>query len=224
MLMSTHIQNFIRGVITMKTICTLLFLSLAVGATARMAVAEKPISIGVRAGVPLTDMIEANDRSDVFSTTRQYTMGPTVSVNLPAGISVQADALYKRFSFGRPGDFVGNFPAKDTVGNSWEFPVMLKWTAPGTVAPFINAGASFRNWSGFDQIGNFVTGQDFTEIDDKNNVGFVAGGGLAFKLGALHISPEIRYTRWGVNNFADGVRNVLESNRNQAEVLVGFTF
>ncbi len=101
---------------------------------------------------------------------------------------------------------------------------MLKWTAPGKVAPFINAGASFRNWSGYDQLGNFVTGQDFTEVDDRNNVGFVAGGGLALRLGGLKISPEIRYTRWGVDNFSEGVRNVLESNKNQAEVLVGFTF
>lgn len=208
----------------MKITYTLLIFLLAMGAGIRPASAQKPISIGVRAGVPLTDMIEANEASDIFSSTRQYTFGPTVAVNFPAGISVQADALYKRFSFGRPGQFVGNFPAKDTVGNSWEFPVMLKWTAPGPVAPFLNAGASFRNWSGFDQIGNFVTGQDFDEVDDKLNVGFVAGGGLAFKLGVLRISPEIRYTRWGTNNFADGVKNLLESNRNQAEVLVGFTF
>ncbi|MCL4781904.1 MAG: hypothetical protein KJZ70_02610 [Bryobacterales bacterium] len=208
----------------MKNICTFLFFLLAAGAGMRPALAQKPISIGVRAGVPLTDLIEADERSDIFSGTRHYTFGPTVSVNFPAGISVQADALYKRFSFGRPGGFVGNFPAKDTAGNSWEFPVMLKWTAPGKVAPFVNAGASFRNWSGFDQIGNFVTGQNFDEVDDSKNVGFVAGGGLAIKLGAVRISPEIRFTRWGTNNFADGVKNLLETNRNQAEVLVGFTF
>lgn len=208
----------------MKTIWASLFLVVLAGVCARPAVAQKPVSIGVRAGLPLTDLIEADDRGDIFSSTKQYTFGPTLSVNFPAGISVQADALYKRFSFGRPAGFVGNFPAKDTVGNSWEFPVMLKWTAPGKVAPFLNAGASFRNWSGIDQIGNFVTGQDFDEVDDKMNVGFVAGAGLALKLGSLRISPEIRYTRWGVNNFADGVKNLLETNRNQAEVLVGFTF
>lgn len=208
----------------MKSICTFLLLMLAAGVGSRPAVAEKPISIGVRAGAPLTDLVNADERSDIFSSTRRYTFGPTVSVNFPAGVSVQADALYKRFEFGRPADFIGNFPAKDTVGNSWEFPVMLKWTAPGRVAPFLNAGASFRNWSGFDQIGNFVVGQDFDEVDDKSNVGFVVGGGLALKLGTLRISPEIRFTRWGTNNFADGVKNLLETNKNQAEVLVGFTF
>lgn len=208
----------------MKTICALFFLSLLLCAGARPALAEKPISIGVRAGVPLTDLVNANEQRDLFSSTRQYTFGPTVAVNFPGGVSVQADALYKRFSFGRPGGFVGNFPGKDTTGNSWEFPVLLKWTADGRVAPFLNAGASFRNWSGIDQIGNFVTGQDFDEVDDKLNVGFVAGGGLTLKLGSMRISPEIRFTRWGVNNFADGVKNILESNKNQAEVLVGFTF
>lgn len=207
----------------MKLPSTILVLALCLGACIP-AMAQKPISIGVRAGLPLTDLINADERSDVFSTTRQYTFGPTIAVNLPVGLSIQADALYKRFAFGRPQGFVSNFPAADTAGNSWEFPVMLKWTAPGKVAPFINAGASFRNWSGYDQLGNFVTGQDFTEVDDRNNVGFVAGGGLALRLGGLKISPEIRYTRWGVDNFSEGVRNVLESNKNQAEVLVGFTF
>lgn len=199
-------------------------LALCTAALALSSFAQNPLSVGVRVGLPFTDLVDANSRSDVFSATRHYTFGPTVGINLPAGFGIQADALYKRFAFGRPGQFIGNFPAADTTGNSWEFPVMVKWTAPGKVAPFVNAGASFRNWSGVDQLGNFVTGQDFTELDDKMNVGFVAGGGLALKLGVMQISPEIRYTRWDVNNFADGVRDVLKSNRNQAEVLVGFTF
>lgn len=209
---------------TRKLLAKLSVLCLCAAALAATALAQSPISVGVRAGLPLTDLIDANSRSDVFSATRHYTVGPTVELNLPAGFGVQVDALYKRFAFGRPGGFIGEFPAADTTGNSWEFPVMVKWTAPGAVAPFVNAGASFRNWSGFDQLGNFVTGQEFSEIDDKNNVGFVAGGGLSLRMGRVKISPEIRYTRWGVDNFADGVRNILKSNKNQAEVLVGFTF
>lgn len=208
----------------MRIFLAFLFLAIAACVSPRLAVAQKPISVGLRVGAPLTDLIDSKDSRGVFSSTSQLTVGPTISINFPAGVSVQADILYKRFSYGRPADFIGDFPARDTSGNSWEFPVLLKWTAHGRIAPFLDAGASFRNWSGYSRIGNFITGSNSAEIDTSNNVGFVTGGGLALKLGSLRIEPEIRYTRWGVNNFADGMRNLLKTNRNQAEVLVGFSF
>ncbi|MCZ2152403.1 MAG: PorT family protein [Bryobacterales bacterium] len=203
---------------------TFVFLAAALGMTARPAAAQKPISVGLRVGAPLTDLIDSKDSRGIFSSTSQLTAGPTASINFPAGVSVQADILYKRFSYGRPAGFIGDLPRKDTSGNSWEFPILLKWTARGRIAPFLDAGASFRNWSGYGRIGNFITGSNSGEIDTGNNVGFVTGGGLALKLGSLRIEPEIRYTRWSVNNFEDGLRNLLKTNRNQAEVLVGFTF
>jgi hypothetical protein len=39
----------------------------------------------------------------------------------------------------------------------------------------------------------------------------------------VKLSPEIRYTRWGSVNISD-LSNVLRSNPNQAEFLVGLTF
>jgi len=39
----------------------------------------------------------------------------------------------------------------------------------------------------------------------------------------LHISPEIRYTRWGSSHFNIPNGSAI-SNQNQAEFLVGFTF
>ena len=49
-----------------------------------------------------------------------------------------------------------------------------------------------------------------------------SGAGLDIKALILHISPEIRYTRWTAQYF--NLSGVLDSNQNQAEVLVGITF
>jgi hypothetical protein len=58
------------------------------------------------------------------------------------------------------------------------------------------------------------------------------GGGVEIHLLLVRISPEIRYTRWGTQQFngifpagvASGIAGSLTSNQNQAEFLVGFTF
>ena len=79
------------------------------------------------------------------------------------------------------------------------------------------------------------------ELVHKTVTGFVAGFGVDIHLLFLHISPEIRYTRWGSQQFVTpvfaliapgvGLGNVspalpgtIQSNQNQAEFLVGFTF
>jgi hypothetical protein len=57
----------------------------------------------------------------------------------------------------------------------------------------------------------------------KAAMGAVIGAGVdihVFKL--FHIAPELRYTRWAKDYF--NLAGVLNSTRNQAEVLVGFTF
>jgi hypothetical protein len=50
----------------------------------------------------------------------------------------------------------------------------------------------------------------------------VIGGGVGIHAPFLHISPEVRYTRWTSKHF--GVSNLLNSNQNQAEFLLGITF
>jgi hypothetical protein len=53
-------------------------------------------------------------------------------------------------------------------------------------------------------------------------MGAVVGAGLDIHALFLHISPEVRYTRWTSQHFTFG--NVLNSNQNQAEFLLGITF
>ena len=64
----------------------------------------------------------------------------------------------------------------------------------------------------------------FSGSTSSNTVGFVAGGGLRFKLGRVDITPEVRYTRWGGGNFSQSLVNLLPLNRNEASILVGVTF
>jgi len=54
--------------------------------------------------------------------------------------------------------------------------------------------------------------------------GFVMGAGLDLKILLIHVSPELRYTRWGASHFVDSANNLVNSKQNQAEFLVGFTF
>jgi hypothetical protein len=49
----------------------------------------------------------------------------------------------------------------------------------------------------------------------------VIGGGVGIHALFLHISPEVRYTRWTSQHFTSFLLN---SNQNQAEFLLGITF
>jgi hypothetical protein len=54
-------------------------------------------------------------------------------------------------------------------------------------------------------------------------MGFVVGGGVDIHAVFLHISPEIRFTRWNSTQISDAL-GLLRSNLNQGEFLVGLTF
>ena len=61
------------------------------------------------------------------------------------------------------------------------------------------------------------------ELNHRNNYGVVIGGGVELHLGIIKITPELRYNGWALRNFTSPV-GALESNRNQAVVLVGISF
>jgi hypothetical protein len=54
-------------------------------------------------------------------------------------------------------------------------------------------------------------------------MGFVVGAGVDIHAIFLHISPEIRFTRWNSAQISDSA-GLLHSNQNQGEFLVGITF
>jgi opacity protein-like surface antigen len=154
-----------------------------------------------------------------MSTTRRFEVGPTVGFRLPLGFSVEGDALFKRegLSLGQFGGFSG----LSTHSDSWQFPVMLRFTAGHQpIAPVLGAGVSVRHINNFGDVPSYL----FNSSTSANTVGFVAGGGVRFKVGPVDVTPEVRYTRWGGNSFSQSLLNFLPLNRNEASFLVGITF
>jgi opacity protein-like surface antigen len=190
------------------------------------------VSIGVKGGVPITDAFNAvqGNSASYVTNTHRYLVGPTGEVHLPLGFSIEVDALYKRLGYQYQAFPATGTVTSQTVANSWEFPLLIKWAFPGgPIRPFVDAGASFRHISGVHQIQE-IFGQSNTSTDNpvefhkSTDEGFVFGGGIEFKIGHLRISPELRYTRWGGENFRDPVQAFLRTNRNQGDFLLGFTF
>lgn len=195
-----------------------------------LAAFSQPLTFGVKAGVPLTDFFDtlANPRESFRSETKQYIVGPTVELRLPAGFGIEFDALYRRFNYNR--SLLDLFSASTTTGNAWEFPLLVKKKfGAGLVKPFVNGGVSFNHISGLKQItsGSFFRNRPASEtpaeLQNNFSTGVAVGFGIDFHALFLHVSPEIRYTRWGVENFRD-INGLLRSNQNQAEFLVGITF
>jgi Outer membrane protein beta-barrel domain len=201
------------------------------------AALAQPIGFGLKVGLPLTDAFEtaSGPSSSYFSDTKRYLIGPQVELRLPAGISIELDALYTKLNFSSVSGVAGSVVNAATDADAWEFPLLLKYKFGGanaiaaSVRPFVATGASFRRITGITQIREFVTGNSQstsspTELQDKNGTGFVIGGGVEIRALFLRISPEVRFTRWGTSNFREGISNLLETNRNQGQFLVGFHF
>lgn len=190
--------------------------------------AESPIIVGVRGGVPLNDAIQiANSGGNFSSASNNYVVGPTLGVRLPLGFSVAADALFTDLKITANGNTTGNGVSTgvSASASSWEFPVLVRYTAGhGFLAPFVGAGVSVRHLGDFNNVGSFVTNSTSSTVTSSTGVGFAIDGGLQFKLGPLHVSPEIRYTHWGSNQISSAFSNVFKTNTDEAQVLVGLTF
>ena len=220
------------GVTNMTNQSRTLYLATFLSAISAFA---QPVSIGVKGGVPITDALETarGNNAAYFTNTHRYVVGPTIEFHFPARFSLEIDALYRRLSF----DFSSTAPPPPTFtatrANSWEFPVLGKFEiTPGPVRPFVDAGVSIRHITGIKQVRQVISGTTLGTVEVNNppqfnretDVGFVFGGGVTFKLWRVRISPELRYTRWGSENFRDPVGSLLRTNRNQGDFLLGFTF
>jgi opacity protein-like surface antigen len=200
---------------------------------ATVTLAAQPFSVGVKAGVPVTDALETfrGNQSAYVTNTHRYLFGPTVQLNLPFRFSIEVDALYKRLGY-QYNQFAGpgSPTTTRTTANSWEFPVLGKYAIwGGPVRPFIDAGANFRNISGVDQVRDTLSAVNVNvnpvpEFNKDNDIGFVFGGGIELKLGVIRFTPEFRYTRWGSENFRDPVAALLQTNKNQGDFILGLTF
>jgi opacity protein-like surface antigen len=173
---------------------------------------SSPIGFGVKGGVPLNDafVVRQENPVDYIADTHRYTFGPYVEVRLPAGFGVELDALYQTYEYRQ----VVPAPTIDQNSHAWEFPLVVKKRfLPGPVKPYLEAGAAFSHLS----VG------DLRELNDRNTWGFVLGGGVDLKVGPLHFTPEVRYTRWTSREF-DSPGTLLQSNLNVAAVMLGIGF
>ncbi|MDR3701325.1 MAG: outer membrane beta-barrel protein [Candidatus Sulfopaludibacter sp.] len=190
---------------TIKAILPLLFAAPALA---------QPFSAGLKVGLPLTDFV--NTVNGASASTQRYLVGPTAELHLPWGFGVEVDALYRHFNYR---DVIGSTTsALGSVSNvgDWEFPLLLKYRFPAKVIrPYIDAGVAFDRLSGFTSA---VTGSP----EKGTTMGAVVGAGIDIHILILHVLPEVRYTRWTSQHF--NIANVLSSNQNQAEVMVGITF
>jgi hypothetical protein len=159
------------------------------------------IHLGLKGGVPLTDVTEVVGSGSILSNKpSRWTFGPMAELDLPFGLGVEADILYRRVGFENE--------SGETTSSLWDFPILAKYRFPGVGArPYLGAGYSYRRLN------------DLLRLSSSHN-GYVFVGGLRINAIAIKISPEVRYTRWTNEDIQPGFR----ANRNQAEVLVGVTF
>jgi hypothetical protein len=166
----------------------------------------QPFGAGVKIGVPATDASKVFPfpKPGTLFTAGQprFTGGPYVELGLPAGMSVEVDALYRNYDFLSAG----------VSASSWEFPVLLKHRISlPLVKPFFDGGVSFSQLSDLREL----------SVNHRSNYGIVVGGGVEFHLLLIKVSPEIRYTGWAFRNFDS---DLLQTKRNQLTVLFGIGF
>jgi opacity protein-like surface antigen len=214
----------------MRSLC-LLVLSAA-------AMLAQPIGFGLKGGLPLNDFLDAakNQNFQFSSNTNRYIIGPSVELRLPHGLGIELDVLYRHFgysSFSSTSGITTTVTDARTSGSAWEFPLVGKYKFKGVpfVKPYVEAGVSWDKLSGLTQavtstvasITKTSSTSSPTELNKDTTRGFVMGVGVEIKALVLHISPEIRFTRWGAKHFIDP-GGLLNSNQNQGEFLLGIKF
>jgi hypothetical protein len=225
--------------ITFVCLSTIAIGALSVGANAQDSESRLPVTLGFKVGIPVTGMFSASN-TDFFNSSipgssytaavPRYTFGLTGEFRLPKHLRLEVDGLYKRAGFANSGTFAGTSDTfyQSTGLNVWEVPVLIKKNITiGKVRPFVDIGASLRHIAGIAQYaaipgaGGVQISQNSPAFHNRNSYGGVAGIGMAFKMGLVTLSPEIRYTRWANESFrADGLR----TNLDQGDVLLGITF
>ena len=206
-----------------------------------VAASSQPFSYGVKAGVPLTDFVSAADSSspsgflDYATHTNRYIVGLTGELRLPFGLGVELDVLYRHLNYQSTSQLVDATTSAATTGNAWEFPLLGKYRFKTKVVhPFVDAGVSWDTLQGLTQaikttvisstpLTTTSSSSTPSELQHTSTRGFVLGGGLDFKFLVVHIQPEVRYTRWGAQHFFEP-SDLLHSNQNQGEFLLGITF
>ncbi|MES1260497.1 MAG: outer membrane beta-barrel protein [Acidobacteriota bacterium] len=175
------------------------------------------LSVGVIGGAPFNDVVKNTVVGGLQSIPKSsnFTIGPSLRVNLPASLRIEVDALYRPYSFSLAS--LGSSSA-NVSANQFRFPVLLQYRF-GTpiVKPFLEAGLSFDHLSGLSTAAKNITSGP-GKLLHQSDASVVLGGGVDVKIPFFRISGELRYTRESVSYFDSF------SNLNQAEILFGIHF
>ena len=204
---------------------------------AAAAASAQPFSYGVKAGMPMTDFVDVVRAQNInaSTTTNRYIVGVTGEARLPFGLGVEVDVLYRHFRYNSSSgvsNLTSNITNIDTTAGAWEFPILAKYRFKGKILrPFVDGGVAWDKLSGLTQtvknvvatVSHSTTTSSPAELANGTTRGYVLGGGVDLKLLIIHITPEVRLTRWGAKHFIDPT-GIVNSQQNQAEFLVGLTF
>jgi opacity protein-like surface antigen len=201
----------------------------------------QPFSAGLKVGVPLTDFLNTAESGTVSYSTvpNRYIIGLEGELRLPFGLGVELDVLYRHLNYTSSSGVVNQLTGIPTVttahttSNDWEFPLVGKYKFKAhIVRPYVEAGVAWDTLQGLSQsvetvvggvVGTSSSNSSPPELANTTTRGFVMGGGIDIHALLIHVTPEIRYTRWGAKQFFQ-INGLLSSDQNQAEFLVGVTF
>ena len=210
------------------------------------------ISVGIKAGVPLTGLLRSNYVSgrccqEVSTQTKRYTIGPVVDIGLLLGFGVEFGAMYKRFdqqslAVTTTGyviiDEENGYPIQQTagisaVGHSWEFPVAVQYRFfKSTIRPYVEGGVSLNRLSNVYSVQQTPYPRQpqlpFTIEHMRSSftrVGPLFGMGVDVKLHRIHVTPGLRYTHYNRLSSLTGCSSGPGCPSNKSvDFLVGFTF
>lgn len=204
-----------------------------------------PVTLGLKGGVPITGMFSASNTgilgtsvlgngqipgSSFSAHTTRYILGGSAEFRVPFhNLRFEVDGLYKRGGFDSALPFGSSLAYRPTTFNWWEVPGLFKFnTSLGHFRPFFDFGASYRHISSITEMafipGNFqpVYNDNSIAMHNRNSFGGVAGFGMTFKRGPFELTPEVRYTRWANQAFANA--GGLRTNLDQGDFLLGISF
>ena len=180
------------------------------------SMSAQSIGIGIKAGVPLTDVLKPGAITRAQVDTTRLAIGPVLEVRLPFGLGIEVGAMYKRFKqTGQTGP--RDLTVIDQTGQSWEFPVLGKVRLPGVgVRPYVEGGFSYNRLS--DVVKPFQTAISNPKdlVVAVGRPGFVVGGGIEIGSGKLRLAPGLRWTRYNTSTIIPSVNSI--------DFLVGLMF
>jgi opacity protein-like surface antigen len=186
------------------------------------------LSFGLMAGGHLRDFLNTNGGAQVADTSGHLLIGPTLQVHW-SRFTLELDALYRGYGTRSSGNLLGVSFENRAHGRAWEFPLLAKrrFYPNAAVKPILGAGIALRYLGQSSTLAaSHDPGMASTNIERTYTFGIPLAAGVEFKANRFRFTPEFRYSIWAADNSLFPVRTqgLFDSNNNQFQLLLGFTF